>query len=277
MPTVSAFHVQLRGAPREEWNAPRLVYTVDETTAIHRVLRFDEKLKVKPAGMVKAGCARAFAVAPFKVAHVGGRSDWFLHAVDGKAARTKVLSAFRSTRPTLIAVEVDELEMLFRFQPAELMRLVGLVWENRDPLKPVERLRQRKYHSRIRLRSCEMYQRVPGVFRKFWVGTSGPVREEHRLQAIYAIRLAMEVPEFGPRGVGEPGKVLWGRSGRSPHMGNVSLGLRTRCSHLGLGRVNPFTAAQRDALARVALEYGYDPGAMKDWELLRLWTDGAHE
>ena len=216
---------------------------------------------------------RAVEVAAYRVSTLEAPRSWLVHAVNGAEAREIVGRGFQEP-VVLVANRADELDILPTFSDDELLRLVATVWRNPDPVRPVEKKASVRYrrssetttsrrYGHEKLRRSEMYYRVAPLYRLYWVGDrTRKMLEHHRLLAIYAIRIAMLVPGFGPA-VELPQHVP-PTSAHRIHSANVSAKVIRLCERHGLDLFDPFTAPQRAALVTLATEYGYDAASMND-------------
>ena len=290
MAAVRPYRVEVRedfDASKPWAHPPRLIYAPDAYHAMMRSQLRDDHYASGAGrkGRINRGEVRAVEVAAYRVSTIEASRSWLVHAVNVDEARALVDAGFKDTEPALVATRADELDILPTFSDAELMRLVATVWRNPDPVRPIEKKTRLRSHSqtttrrhrmrdrRGKLRRSEFYYRVAPLYRWYWTGDRTRKMYEHeRLLAIYAIRLAMLVPGFGPD-TALPTHAPPIASHRL-HSRNVSRSVIRRCQYHGLDLFDPFTADQRAALVTLATEYGYDAPSMTDFELLSLWQRG---
>ena len=227
--------------------------------------------------LVAAGTAVAERVSAWRVLQLDGpRREWALHASDTGDAAARGATAL-SCRPGDLYVEpVDELVLLRMLTDTELEWLARHAWREHGPggdyARLVPSLYRRSANTSYRDRSL-----LGGA-------NPAPLHRPLRLQAIYALRLAMEVPMMGPDPGWPRGHVSEEAADRQTHArglayslhgDNVSPEVVEACLDAGFANgCQPYTAVQREALAELARAYGYEPSRLVIWDLVALWEGG---
>ena len=154
----------------------------------------------------------------------------------------------------------DDLDVLFGLDEEELRRQVGYIW-------PVTLIRSR----------------APAIWdRERWNRLTASMSRVTRSEAVYAIRLAMELPWFGaPAGQtthrDNPGS--WKTADRHRaekiHGQNIPKGLiHDMLARFGR-RLVPFSATDTQLLERFVRAYGYEAEGMRWSEIAALWEAGV--
>ena len=259
----------------------RLVYGVSGELAARRWLEVGCGVRraAERDRLVLEGAVRWRRLWAWRVCLLRARGrEWFVHAPDRSAARARGVSEFGCLADDVWVEATDDVWVLHGLSGPELELQCRLVWAGSGAAK-----------------ASELARRVPtlgarrGRVVKGFRSVSGELSAGARAQAVYALALAQLVDGFGPSGASGAMAAAWAEGGASArrrltrpenvlHGENVPRAVLEECRGAGL-RVHgpepePWTAAQRAALARLARAYGYDPERMTPWGLMRLWRKG---
>lgn len=265
----------------EDAEGGRLVYGVSGERAARRWLEVGCEVRraAERDRLVSEGAVRWVRLWAWRVCLLRARGrEWFVHAEGRDAARARGVAEFGCRADEVWVEPTDDVWVLHGLSGQELELQCRFVWSGSGASK-----------------ASELARRVPtlgartGRVRKGFRPVKGELSAGARAQAVYALALAQLVEGFGPSGASAQVAAMWAEGGASArrrltrpenvlHGENVPRAVLEECRGAGL-RVGgpepePWTAAQRAALARLARAYGYDPERMTPWGLMRLWRKG---
>ena len=243
-----------------------LVFAATPGIAIQKHLNTRERVRKKSdrLKLIEQGQATTAEQRPYRAYHLDQRAEteYAFYAQDLDAARARA----RTIADELVVEPTDDLAVLGTFSDEELREQVRFMW----PDKRADGL---------------MRARCPSVWQQIYhLRTHVDMNVSSRTLAMYTIRLAMLLPDFGPAAIDNLfGAVTQQASDKKRaqdrerqmlmHRENVGARLVDTALDAGLApHPEPFTKHQRQTLIAIGRAYGY---MEMTWnELTALWSDG---
>ena len=240
-------------------------YAVDENVALHSVLYIVHNVTkaTDRLELIERDRAKAVRMRPFMARSTLYNESYSFHAKDLYEAEIK---AETLCQQGVEVHPVDELAVLVAMDPDKLEQAALLVWPYWG-----------RYDHEIKRHLPEFEARKE---RRNAGKPVKPLTWAMRLHAAHCIRLAMELPAFGPK------RRNWSKYGGPPpandkaavmsrHQGNVPDTLLQSCLEAGLGEtVSPFEPPVDTLLRAVARKYGHF-GELSAEDLAEVWNRGV--